>query len=316
MATTTNITTTYAGQDAFDYVAAAVRNSPTISNGGITIDPNIKFRKTLRPANLQDIISDATCDFTATGSVTTLERVLEPKELQVNQVFCKSDFQDTWDALEMGFSAHDVLPKTFSDFIIAEYIARVAEANELAIWGGVNGSGQYDGFKTLIAADANLPASQEIGSTSIDASNVIDEMAKVYNAIPDRLFGKEDLYIYVSSKVFRAYKLALGGFAAGGVGANGVNGQGTNQDINIETFSGVKVFMTQGLIGDEMIATRKQNLHFGTGLLSDHNEVKVLDMADLDGSKNVRFVMRYTAGVQYEFAQDFVTYGVTNSAND
>ena len=73
--------------------------------------------------------------------------------------------------------------------------------------------------------------------------------------------------------------------------------------------------MTQGLIGDQMIATRKQNLHFGTGLLSDHNEVKVLDMADLDGSQNVRFVMRYTAGVQYEFAQDFVTYGITNSAN-
>ena len=45
MATTTNITTTYAGEDAFDYVAAAVRNSPTISNGGITIDPNIKLGK-------------------------------------------------------------------------------------------------------------------------------------------------------------------------------------------------------------------------------------------------------------------------------
>jgi len=39
-------------------------------------------------------------------------------------------------------------------------------------------------------------------------------------------------------------------------------------------------------------------LFFGTGLLSDYNEVKVLDMADLDGSQNYRVIMRYTAGTQ------------------
>ncbi len=316
MATTTSITTSYAGQDAFKYVAAAVRNAPTLEKGAITINPNIKFRKTLRPANIEDIIADATCDFTASGSVTTLERVLEPKELQVNQEFCKLDFVDTWDALEMGFSAHDTLPKTFTDFIIAEYVAKVAEANELAIWGGTATAGSYPGFATLIAADANLPVAQEVAGTAVTAANVIDEIGKVYAAIPDRLFGREDLFIYVSPKVFRAYKLALGGFSANGVGANGFDGKGMNQDINIEYFAGVKIFMTQGLIGDKMICSRSSNLHFGTGLLNDTNKVKVIDMEDNDGSQNVRFVMRYTAAVQYEFAQDFVTYGIVNSAND
>jgi len=43
--------------------------------------------------------------------------------------------------------------------------------------------------------------------------------------------------------------------------------------------------------------------------------VKVLDMADLDGSDNVRFVMRYTAGVQFAIGSDIVTYGITNTAN-
>ena len=55
---------------------------------------------------------------------------------------------------------------------------------------------------------------------------------------------------------------------------------------------------------------KKSNLFFGTGLLSDHNEVKVLDMADLDGSQNVRFIMRYTAGVQYAIVEDIVSYGL------
>jgi hypothetical protein len=57
-----------------------------------------------------------------------------------------------------------------------------------------------------------------------------------------------------------------------------------------------------------MMAAEKSNLYFGTGLLSDHNEVKVIDMADLDGSQNVRIVMRFTAGVQYGIGSDIVLY--------
>jgi hypothetical protein len=38
-------------------------------------------------------------------------------------------------------------------------------------------------------------------------------------------------------------------------------------------------------------------------------------MADLDGSENVRFIMRATAAVGYHTVGDIVTYGITNSAN-
>jgi hypothetical protein len=38
-------------------------------------------------------------------------------------------------------------------------------------------------------------------------------------------------------------------------------------------------------------------------------------MADLDGSQNVRVVMRFTAGVEYGIVDDIVTYGIANSAN-
>ncbi len=57
-----------------------------------------------------------------------------------------------------------------------------------------------------------------------------------------------------------------------------------------------------------MVAAEKSNLYFGTGLLADHNEVKVIDMADIDGSQNVRVVMRFTAGVQYGIGSDIVLY--------
>jgi hypothetical protein len=53
-----------------------------------------------------------------------------------------------------------------------------------------------------------------------------------------------------------------------------------------------------------MVAAQKSNLYFGTGLLSDYNQVKVLDMADIDGSQNYRIVMRYTAGTQFGIGED------------
>jgi len=145
--------------------------------------------------------------------------------------------------------------------------------------------------------------------TSITAANVISEMGKVVDLIPAALYGQEDLYIYVSQNVARAYVRALGGFGASGLGANGTNAMGTQWFNNGSlSFDGVKIFVANGLADNYMMAAQKSNLYFGTGLLSDHNEVKVIDMADLDGSQNVRIVMRFTAGVQYGIGSDIVLY--------
>jgi hypothetical protein len=57
-----------------------------------------------------------------------------------------------------------------------------------------------------------------------------------------------------------------------------------------------------------MFATLTDNIFFGTGILSDFNEVKLIDMAMIDGSQNVRFVMRYTAGTQIAILEDCVVY--------
>ena len=316
MATTTNITTSYVGNDASPYVQAALLESVTLNRGGVDVLPQIRFRQTLRPANIGDIIADATCDFTATSSVTLLERVLEPKEMQVNTQFCKGDFIGTWDAQEIGFGLGEELPSTFSDFIIAEYAAQVAEKNEINIWRGVaSNDGEYDGFTTLISQDADLPADQEIAGTTITAANVIEELGKIVDAIPDRLYGKEDLKIYVANNIYKAYTRALGGFAANGVGAQGVNNLGNNQSLGELEFDGVPIFQTFGLAKDTAICTRKSNLKFGVGELANHGEVRLIDTAETLGDRNVRFVMRFAAAVQYEFAADFVTYGITNSAN-
>jgi len=315
MATTTNITSTYAGEFAGKYVSAALLSGNTIANGLIEVKPNVKYKEVLKRVSLDGIVANASCDFADTSTLDLTEKILEPKELQVNLELCKTPFQSDWEAISMGYSAHDNLPKNFSDYFIGHIAAKVAEKTEQDIWSGSAGAGSFDGFATLLANDADLPAAQEVAGASVTAANVIDELGKVVDAIPSALYGNEDLYIYVSQNVWRAYKRALGGFQANGEGANGYMAQGNNQDIDIQWFDGVKVVCANGLADNTMIATLKSNLFFGTGLLADHNEVKVLDMADIDGSKNVRFVMRYTASVMYAVVEDIVTYGIVNASN-
>lgn len=307
MATTTSITTTYAGEFAGKYISAALLSASTLENGGIEIKPNVKYKEVIKKIATNDLLKNATCDFDPTSTVTLTERILQPEEFQVNLQLCKKDFRSDWEAVQMGYSAFDNLPPSFADFLIAHVAAKVAQANEINIWRGANATaGQFDGFVPLLTADATVI---DVVGTSVTAANVIAEMGKVVDAIPSELYGKEDLYLYVSQNVARAYVRALGGFGASGLGANGTNAQGTQWWNNGSlSFDGVKIFVANGLADNYMIAAEKSNLYFGTGLLSDHNEVKVIDMADIDGSQNVRIVMRLTAGVQYGIGSDIVLY--------
>lgn len=316
MPTTTSITTTYAGEFAGKYIAAALLSAPTLDKGGITIMPNVKYRQVIKRVATDGIIKNATCDFDPTSTITLTERILQPESFQVNLQLCKTDFRSDWDAIQMGYSAFDVLPKSFADFLIAHAAEKVAAGMETSIWQGVNATaGEFAGIMTQLTTDANLPAAQEVAGTTVTAANVITELGKIVDACPAALYGKEDLTLYVSSNIYRAYVRALGGFAASGVGANGYDNKGTNQQLGDVYFDGVRVFMANGLAANTALLTQKSNLYFATGLLSDMNEVKVLDMGDIDGSQNVRVVMRFTADAKYGFASDCVTYGITNSAN-
>lgn len=306
MATTTSITTTYAGEFAGEYISAALLSGVTIDNGGITVKPNVKFKEVIKKLATDGIVKDGTCDFADTSTITLTERIIEPETFQVNLELCKADFRSDWDAIQMGYSAFDNLPASFADFLISHAQAKVAQKIENNIWGGVNATeGEFDGIVTLATADADVI---DVVGTSVTAGNVIDELGKVVDAIPSALYGSEDLHLYVAQNVYRAYVRALGGFAANGVGANGVGGQGTNQAMGDLMFDGVKIFVANGLSNNYIVAAEKSNLFFGTGILNDANEVKVLDMADLDGSQNVRVIMRFTASVQYGIGSDIVLY--------
>jgi hypothetical protein len=184
----------------------------------------------------------------------------------------------------------------------------------------VSTNGQFGGFEVAFSASvaaggatAVLPArttggSSAIISGSVSSTNVISKLDSVYQTVPKAVFGKQDLLMYVSTNVAKAYQSALAGGGASGLGANGFNNQ-LNVGEKPMNFNGVEIVMCPGMSDNKIVAAQKSNLFFGTGLLSDYNETKVIDMANIDGSQNYRIVMRFTSGVQFGVGQDIVYYG-------
>ena len=304
--------TTYAGQFAGKYIAAALLSAPTLEQGGVTILPNVAYKQVLQKVATGNIVANATCDFTASGTVTLTERVLTTEEFQVNIQLCKADLQQTWQVAEMGYSSFSKLPKSFEDFVIAHVSAKVAAKLETTIWAGTNATaGEFDGFKTLMLADTDVNDVLNPLTTTLDATNVIGEIGRTVDLIPASLYGNEGLRLYLSQKIVKLYVRALGGFGASGLGANGTNTQGTQWYTNGSlSFDGIPIFMANGLGQYNMIATTVDNLYFGCGLLNDKNICKVIDMADIDGSQNVKVIMRYNGAVQHGIGSDVVLYGV------
>ena len=104
MATTTNVTTTYAGEFAGKYIASALLSANTIEKGAITVMPNVKYKAVVKKLDVDSVLRDGDCDFNATSTISLTERTVEPKSLMVNLQLCKADYRSDWDAVSMGYS--------------------------------------------------------------------------------------------------------------------------------------------------------------------------------------------------------------------
>ena len=301
---------TYAGEFAGKYISAALLSAPTIDQGGVTVMPNIKYKEVLQNLTTSALLADASCDFQTDGSTVTLtEKVLSVEDFQVNMQLCKSQFHSNWQAAEMGFSSFDELPKSFEDYLLAYAASKVAQEIEIALWRGADATaGQFDGLVTLATADGTV---NDVTGTTVTATNVIDELGKIVDSMNTNtnIYAKEDTRIYVSRNIMAAYVRALGGFQAT-IGANGVNNEGTmwyGKGAAL-SFDGIPLFLAEGLAANTAMAAQSSNLFFGTSLLSDHQEARVIDVSQYDGSDNVRVIMRLAAGAQIGVGADVVLY--------
>ena len=299
MAITVN--SAFAGKAAGFYISAALKASNSLDY--LTMIENIKFKSNIQALNQTvNSVVDATCDFTAAGTLALTEKVLEPKNLQVNMDICKETLLSSWEALQMRAGAGAPPPASFDDYVISYMGEIIAQATENSIWGGTNVAGQFNGFlgagTGLLLPGVDATVVQDAAAGAYNAGTIIAELQGAVASIPVTTLGKEDLHIYMSQRTYQYYISAVS--TLGYVNAYNMNGD------YVPMFEGYKIAVCNGMLENELVIAQKSNMFFGTDLLSDATRINLMDMATLDGSDNIRMVARYSAGVQTGTGADIV----------
>jgi hypothetical protein len=249
-----NVTSNYSGKAFGQYISAALKEAKSLE--GLTVLENIKYKENIRKMAGSSLVADATCDFTDAGTLALTEKVLTPKNLQINVDLCK---------------------KTLLS------------------------AGQFEGFQTAttgaFAVDGTVVSSTASGAYT--AANIIANLQTLVADIPANVYGRDDLRIYMNMKTYRFYISAISTLGY----VNAYNMQGDY----IPVFEGITIQPCPGMADNVMVAAETSNLFFGTDLLSDNTNIKMLDMTDLDGSDNLRVVAKFSGGVQVGVGSDIVS---------
>jgi len=299
MATTTSLTTTYAGREAAGYIRAAFLSNESLA--AVTFKENIEYKQVVRRLVDNVTFKNATCDFDPQGTVTLTERILTLEKFQIHRQLCKNTFLSDWEARS---EQNNELHASLTDALIANILAGMAAENERIMWQGVNATaGEYAGFETLFLADGDVLDVD--APEAITTANVIEEMNKLVLTLPVRVRrASEKPVIAVSSNVAEAFRTAILGLGGGSYLYQG-------ETVKMTWQGQYDIIECPGMSDDTMAMFQKSNLWFGTNLLDQWNNVSVLDMYQYDLSNNVRFAANFFAGVQYGFGAEIAFYQYT-----
>ena len=294
MASNLSISSSYAGELALPYISAAVLSGDTIANNYVTVKENVKYKMVLKTLASTGIVKAWGCDFNnADATLTLAERVLQVTDLKVNVEVCKAQFASDWEAAQTGRGfINNVIPANFADFVIAHLSGKVAENIEYTLWQGNFEGSAYTSFNGILKVlDTAKSGTPDVDfANAFTAGNVVASLTTLANALPATLLGDTTVKLYINRKTAQLYRQALSAL-------------GYLQQFNAASnyplmFDGYEIYVCPGIPDNVALFAKVDNLFFGTDLVSDFNEVKVVDMSVTDGSDNVRMVMKFRAGTQ------------------
>jgi hypothetical protein len=291
MATTTTVTSNYAGKEAGTIIGQAFKEADTISKGIVSVYPNVNYNLNLRKIQLTGGKREYTCGFLPAGAITLSEKILAPKKFKDDFSVCKETFRAQWSEDTMGASAHnDNAPRDIMDAILVEKLGQTAEELDSNIWSGdATNADEFDGFLKLFLADSEVIDVDLPAATT--ESNVEANIKLALAAVPVAL-RRNNLKVCVSPDIYQAYTFLL---ISKGI-SNGLGGD-ANTAIKMGKYLLEEV---NGLPTNTIVVADPKNLIFGTGLMADYNEVVMKDEDEIGLLTGlVRGTMVYNAGVQY-----------------
>lgn len=294
--------TTFTGIDASGFYAKALLTGK--SKEEFKLIPNVKSKIKLAQLNIGNILQDADCSFSSTGEGTLDQKSFEVCPIKINLEYCQRTFEVNYlsELLRPGSNNAEVMPSSVESFLLEQAALKVSADTEKLVWQGNTATASYplslcDGLEKQFLADGNVI--DVAGTASLTAANIIGELTKVYNAIPQELIGEEDYRIFLSPSALRAYRQAL---AAASSEAYFM------QNYSEIHFLNVRLSEAPGITANRMVAARKSNLLLLTDLMSDFEDVQVLPQKNVTGVPVVRMIGEFKFGVGYIYGSEVVFY--------
>jgi hypothetical protein len=310
-----DITSTYAGEVADQFFAAALEAAASLNNGGVTIMEGITHKQVLPTVNISDPVAAAACTLPAEGdNITIAESVLELTDLAVREDVCIGALVPLWHSYVRSASRNDIVEPRFIDFLLAQTAKAVGQSLERGIWRGTSPYGvgfqSNDGTLDEAGADASIFAGfHEVDfANALAASDILTDMASVLDsaiANAPAILDAPGAGFYMGREAYWFYAQAL---SAAGSNAGQFNGGAGYAGGNLQglTYQGFPVYMCPGMFADTIVLTYPGNLYVGTSAQTDFNDIRAVDMRGTTGDDLIRIIGRMQVGVQVANSADGV----------
>ena len=294
-----NTTTLWTGTDAQGFYSKALLTGESKSK--IKLFPNVKSKIKIPRFDMSGLLQAADCTFTDAGTSTLSEKTLTVCPLKINIEICQRTFENDYLSMQLkaGSNGIETAPKSIEDYIFGQIATNVSFETEALLWNGDTGT-PGDLCEGLIPLMQNDTVVLTVAGTTITASNVFAEIAKVYALIPDTIINKGKVVIFVSNTVAKSYRSAIAAI-------NPLGGSYNNGDYRLY-YLGVELIIAPGMTANQMVAAEPDNLFFGTDLISDFEDVMLIPQKGLSGAPTARFVAEFKFGVQYGVSEEIVLY--------
>lgn len=294
--------TTYTGKDALEFYSSALLEGA--SKGTFRVIPGVKSEIKLPKYDVGNLIKAAGCTWSASGEGTLDQKSFSVCSKDIQLELCTTTFENNFlgELLRPGHNTGEVAPTEFIDYMLAEVKKKIQNDLEIAVWQGDSESMSYpynicDGLLMKLA-DSDSGAITVTEAATINASNVIAEIKKVYDVIPKEVIKNPNLKIYVSDAIYKFYQEAVANASAEAyyVGAKEPN------------FLGIPIHWAPGMADGSMVAAVSTNLVLLTDLLSDEEELNVIPQAQISGVRSVRIAGGFKFGVDFLVGEEIVLY--------
>lgn len=282
----------YRGTELTEFYTSAFYRKNAVDR--FTLLPNVKDKFGMNFLNFTGtVLGPAGCDFNPNVNTALTEKNLNVDTYDINFEECITTFEQSYLADELRAGSNNVaFPPSFEAWLMEKLPAKIGDELERKAFSEITAELVADGSKIDVTINA------------IDAVNAIDEIGKVYNAIPGELFGDEDLVIMMNVNMWKYYLQSAFDTSVPQLITDGI----TMTYLGVELVPAPVYNLAKGggLEDNVLVAGKLSNFVRATDLLSDDNELNMVDLRATTGDKKIRVMGSLKFKATYAISEEVV----------